>query len=380
MTLMRDLRQELPRALPPLPKGARLLVDATHLGRHVTGIERITEELFRAEALAPLPVEHARAPAGGMAGMLAGQQLLLPWRLARASAALLLCPGFPPPLAVSTFMAERVVPYVHDLFLLTRKSELSWKARAYMAPAFRLMLRRARYFLANSRTTARQLRRHCRSDAVIRLYRPEVRNVFGARARLDARAPRDGGEEGPRLLSIGTLEPRKNHEAAARIVHELRMLGLRGARLDIVGREGWGGVARRLRGVEGVRLHGYLPAPRVRALLEEADVLVCASTAEGLGLPLLEAQHAGVPVVAPDGEVFREVLGDSGLLVDVGKPRHAARAIAAMLTDTEGMSRWRRMTLRNVARWNRQARADRLAVIDWLHGLLAGTREAGACC
>ena len=36
--------------------GPALVVDRTHLGRRASGIERITEELFSAVALAPLPV------------------------------------------------------------------------------------------------------------------------------------------------------------------------------------------------------------------------------------------------------------------------------------------------------------------------------------
>src|SRR3954463_14347060 len=70
-----------------------IYVDHTHLGRHVTGLERITLELFSPAALAPLDVVPITAQ--GTRQMVAKQTFELPMRLA-ASSSLLLCPGLPP--------------------------------------------------------------------------------------------------------------------------------------------------------------------------------------------------------------------------------------------------------------------------------------------
>ena len=69
-----------------------IYVDHTHLGRHVTGLERITLELFSVAALAPLKVTPVTAR--GTVQMVTTQTLGLPMRLA-ASASILLRPGFP---------------------------------------------------------------------------------------------------------------------------------------------------------------------------------------------------------------------------------------------------------------------------------------------
>ena len=66
-----------------------IYVDNTHLGRHVTGLERITLELFSEAALAPLDIVPVRAQ--GLRQMLTTQTLGLPMRLA-ASSSILLCP------------------------------------------------------------------------------------------------------------------------------------------------------------------------------------------------------------------------------------------------------------------------------------------------
>lgn len=343
-----------------------ILVDHTHLGRTVTGLERITLELFSTEALAPLPVEPVTA--SGTLGLILAQQLLLPARLLADRRAVLLAPGFPPSIPASLFGA-RVVPYIHDCFLLTRPQDLSRKAALYMAPAFRRAVARLPWFLVNSRTTASELAAFARPDAEITLYRPEVRDVFGIGAEAAARAAsaRRVDRGGPlRLIALGTVEPRKNLLAAAAIVEILRSRHGWDAVLDVVGRPGWGGEAERLEGRPGVVLHGYREREEVRDLLARAHAFISTSHDEGLGLPLLEAQYAGLPVIAPDKPVFREVLDRSGEFVDPADPAAAAAAIDRLVIRPGVFLTAAADAMANVERWNAAARGDRSALIERL--------------
>lgn len=342
-----------------------IYVDNTHLGRHVTGLERITLELFSAAALAPLDV--VPVTARGLRQMLTTQTLGLPMRLA-ASSSILLCPGFPPSPLLRPF-AWRVLPYIHDDFLITRRAELNLRARLYMAEPFRLALRHYPRFLANSGDTRRKLAAHCRPDAEVTLYRPPVRNVFGLSS--FARAERSMQPHPLRLIALGTVEPRKNFGAAARIVSALRMHGFPGVTLDIVGRPGWGNDWKALEKHPGVTLHGYQPAERVHQLLDAADVFICTSHDEGLGLPQLEAQYAGLPIVAPDAAIFREVLGESGIYIDTADPASAATRISAVLSMQDWRARHVALAARNLARWNDLARSDRETVVSLIARLAA---------
>lgn len=338
-----------------------IYVDHTHLGRHVTGLERITLELFSAAALAPLDI--VPVTARGTGRMVAAQTFGLPLRLADPFS-VLLCPGFPPGVLLRPF-AARVLPYVHDIFLLTRRADLSARARLYMAEPFRLAVRSYPRFLANSIDTRRKLANYCRPDAEITLYRPPVRNVFALRS--DDRTNRLARPAPLRLIALGTVEPRKNFTAAARILQALRERGFPDATLDIVGRRGWGDDWQALQQATGVTLHGYQPAGRVSELLHAADAFICTSHEEGLGLPLLEAQYAGLSIVAPDAAIFREVLGDSGVLIDPADPAAAADRIAGALTVDGWRASHAMRGAQNLARWNRLAAGDREAVI----GLIA---------
>jgi len=338
-------------------------VDHTHLGRHVTGLERITLELFSREALAPLDVTPVTARGTGR--MIATHTFGLPLRLADASS-ILLCPGFPPSPLLRP-LATRVIPYIHDIFLLSRRADLNRRARLYMAPSFKLAVENYPRFLVNSADTKRKLSAHCRPDADITLYRPPVRNVFDLRP--DDRMRPIGKSEPLRLVAFGTVEPRKNFVAAARVLAALREQNFSDATLEIVGRRGWGDDWGILEQSPGVILHGYQSGERVREILQGADVFICTSHEEGLGLPLLEAQYAGLPIAAPNAAIFREVLGQSGILIDSNDPAAAASAITAALSEPAWRTSFAARGTENLARWNALASSDRGAVIDLIMAL-----------
>lgn len=349
----------------------RVYVDHTHLWRRVTGLERITIQLFSKESLAPLDVVPVEAK--GMGEMIAKQTLGLPAQLARTPSSLLLCPGFPPMPLLQAFGA-RVIPYIHDTFLLSRRDDLNWRAKVYSAWPFGLAVRRLPRFMVNSADTGVKLAAYCREDADIVVYRPPAQNVFeltaGARA---GRAARPGAL---RLVALGTVEPRKNLRAAARIIAALRERAYWGATLDIVGRRGWGDDWGKLLATPGVTLRGYQSSASVRRILDGADALICTSHEEGLGLPLLEAQFAGVPVIAPDQPVFREVLGASGIFIDPSNPSLAAATIEGHFAIRDWRKIFVHLAAENLHRWNAAAAADRGRVVNLVGRLV---RDGGRC-
>jgi glycosyltransferase involved in cell wall biosynthesis len=275
---------------PDAARPMRVYVDHTHLGRAVTGLERITLELFSAAALAPHDV--VPVTSRGTAAMVMTQTFGLPALLARSPSAILLCPGFPPSPLLIPFGA-RVIPYVHDVFLLSRRHDLNRRAKLYMAEPFRLAVRRLPFFFVNSEDTRRKLAALCRPDAKLTLYRPQVRNVFDLRS--DDRARRSARPDHLRLVTLGTVEPRKNFLAAAEIAAALRRRGFDRVTLDIIGRKGWGDDWASLEASPDVNLHGYQSTERAAAIIDAADAFICTSHEEGLGrLARHRARPAGV--------------------------------------------------------------------------------------
>ena len=120
------------------------------------------------------------------------------------------------------------------------------------------------------------------------------------------------------LLMVGTVEPRKGHAEALDAMEQVWRTGA-DVGLVIVGRAGWHTEAlqARLRGHKeaGQRLRWLTAADdgQVSALYRGSAALLMASEGEGFGLPIVEAAHAGLPVIARDIPVFREICGDSAV-------------------------------------------------------------------
>jgi len=140
----------------------------------------------------------------------------------------------------------------------------------------------------------------------------------------------------PSLLMVGTLEPRKMHAQALDAFEQLWRRGVE-ANLVIVGKPGW--LTERLS--ERLRLHPeqgkhlfWLPRAddaTLRQLYASSAGLLAASAAEGFGLPLIEAAHHGLPVIARDLPVFREVAGDHAWYFEAGNGTQLADALARWL-------------------------------------------------
>jgi glycosyltransferase involved in cell wall biosynthesis len=161
---------------------------------------------------------------------------------------------------------------------------------------------------------------------------PDPDRQAALRARLEL-------PDNPIVLTVGTLQPRKNHmtlvEAFVRVADATHVV------LVVAGGEGWAYDAVKKRaadlGLGGrVRFVGFVPDADLPALYRLADVFVYPSLYEGFGLPVLEAMASGLPVVTSSRSSMPEITGpDAGLLVDPTDPDEIARAILSLLGDSQ---------------------------------------------
>jgi len=172
------------------------------------------------------------------------------------------------------------------------------------------------------------------------------------------------------ILSVGTIEPRKN---LARLLEAYRTLLDRhgGTGLVIAGRRGWRSdeFFTRLNalGLESkVILLSFVPDADLPALYSMADLFVFPSLYEGFGLPPLEAMACGAPVVASNASSLPEVIGDAGITVDPLDVGELAAAIESVLGNpilqqqlrAQGPARAARFTWQAAARATRQVYQD----------------------
>ncbi len=155
----------------------------------------------------------------------------------------------------------------------------------------------------------------------------------------DRAAPaRGSGGPGVRLLSVGSLLPRKGH---GDLVAALAGLAGLDWSLDIVGDATLDPAhAAQLRAAVAahgldhrVRLHGALPRAALAAFYDGADLFVLASHYEGYGMAYAEALAHGLPVVGTTGGAVAQTVGEGGTLVAPGDVAALADALRRLITD-----------------------------------------------
>ena len=173
------------------------------------------------------------------------------------------------------------------------------------------------------------------------------------------------------MLTLGTIEPRKNLN---RVVETLQMLRKkhRKVSLVIVGGTGWLYQdfflnLEKLEDPQAVLMAGYVPDPDLPALITGARALVLASFYEGFGLPVLEAMACGTPVVCSNTSSLPELGGAAARYFDPHSVHDMAGVIGAVLENADLRAEMRTRGLEQAARfsWQRAAR-ETLAVYDKL--------------
>ena len=203
-----------------------------------------------------------------------------------------------------------------------------------------MILEEADDILCISRTTADNVEQYFRACG-IRRQSPLRLHYFpmGAAIRESSGEPRTElrkfVEGGTTFLMVGTIEPRKGHAVAIEAFSKLLASGAE-AKLLIIGKDGWKNDGfEKLIGADDVRDKILWLKDAGDAELQwayrNASALVAASKDEGYGLPLIEAAHFGIPIIASDIPIFHEVTGENADYFKVMDPDDLCRALKAWL-------------------------------------------------
>lgn len=260
----------------------------------------------------------------------------------------------------------RTLLTVHDLSFVRVPETASPPLKAYLDAVVPRSVRSADHVLADSQATR---------DDLVALYDVPESKITVLLSGVDARfAPVSDDAElsrvrqryalphTPFILSVGTVQPRKNY---ARLIEALAQLRAEYPALHLViaGGRGWledpiyESLDRlNLRGA--VTFTGFADDADLPALYTLARAVALPSLYEGFGLPVLEAMACGTPVVTSTISSLPEVAGDAALLVDPLDIDALAAALRQLLADESLRAGLRARGLARAATftWERSAR------------------------
>ena len=243
-------------------------------------------------------------------------------------------PGWTSAVLRARSQGGRVVPVIYDL--------LTWSHPQFFAPLFSAQFKRwlieiiplADACVCISHATADALQEFAAAEGLASVL-PRV-GVFPLGTKLTPAASEPRTEvaaifaraDRP-FLMVGTIEPRKNHALVLDAFERFWVAGGTAA-LVVIGRRGWQCEAtlRRFTALAAAGrpfTHiGDATDADLHYAYRHARCLIFPSVAEGFGLPIVEALAQGLPAIASDIPVHREVGGDLATYIPLGDPDHLA--------------------------------------------------------
>ena len=267
-----------------------------------------------------------------------------------------------PNFIIPPLTAGKAVVTIHDVSFLRYPALAEARNLAYLTALISKTIQRADAIITDSRFSAREiadlLKVNPAKITAIHLGIEECLASPGPECVAEFRRVR--GLDRPYVLTVGTLEPRKNHAFLIQVFE--RMTSFDGL-LVIAGMRGWNyepilEQIQRSSRARDIRYLEYVTDQDLPALYTGAELFLFPSLYEGFGFPPLEAMACGTPVMASAAGSLEEVLGNGALLVREFDAARWAATAGHLLTDSSTRQTWIDKGRRQAAlyRWPETAR------------------------
>jgi len=241
---------------------------------------------------------------------------------------------FVPAHIIPWIVARKTIVVIHGLEYEFCQGAYSFWEKLYMRFFIKRSVKRTSKVIAVSKNTKQDL---------INLYKvnsQKIQVVYEGIAE-NFYAPVDNSQsvsEDPYLLFLGRIEERKNVTGIIRAFEIIKEKYHLPHKLFLVGKPGYGyqAIEKKIKNSkfkDEIFEAGYVSDKEKESFLEQADVFLFPTFYEGFGLPILEAQSLGVPVITSDNSSMPEVAGDGGVLVDPNNHKAIAEAVNRLFLD-----------------------------------------------
>ncbi|MBI3694244.1 MAG: glycosyltransferase family 4 protein [Acidobacteria bacterium] len=278
-----------------------------------------------------------------------------------------------------------IVVTVHDISFIEHPEYFPGSRAWQLRLSTRITLQRAAKILTISEFSRQRIARcfHIDPDEIVvtpLAAQDHFRPLDRAKAACHVRERL--GIEGPYVLTVGDIQPRKNQVGLVRAFRELvQATPHLPHRLVLAGKETWFSphVREEVRraGLDGRTVFtGFVPEEDLAALYNAADLFVFPSFYEGFGLPVIEAMACGRPVICSHSGSLPEVVDRAAILVDPHCTAELVQAMRDVLLDKELQVRLGRQSLQRAGAfsWRETARKT----LDVYYAVAEGRRQKAA--
>lgn len=314
----------------------RLAFDLTPVYDHLTGIERyninITKEMIRNnpedqyillfknevhpsfQEIAEQPnVEYIVIPG-------CNKLLFIQWKLYRAlqkiNADYYFFLSFTSPVL---FTKQRIINAIHDLTCWDCADSIPAKMKYYYRYTYRIAVKRSWKVVTVSRFSQNRIcEQYGVSKETVPIIYDGLTDIFSEPPHVSSEVKGKYHLPERYMLSLSTLEPRKNLQLLIRAYSTLVEKNGGVPDLVLAGREGWkledvvGDISGKAK--EKIRFTGFIDDRDLAQIYREAELFVFPSKYEGFGLPVIEALSQGTLVVSSDAASLPEALGNAGIV------------------------------------------------------------------
>jgi len=266
-----------------------------------------------------------------------------------------------PNFTIPPLSRGRSVVTIHDMSFFRHPEFAEARNLRHLTGTIHRTAERADAILTISHFSGREIQELLRvpGDRVFPVYlgispvfcQPSEETVTSTLARLELRRPY--------LLTVGTLEPRKNIPFLVEVFEHMHDFD---GELVIAGMPGWQcePILRRIREssrADDIRFIQYVGDGALPSLYAGADLFVLTSFYEGFGFPPLEAMACGTPALTSRGGSLAEVVGDAGVTLGEFDADLWSSTACDLLGDTERRKELREKGIAHAARYTWQETA-----------------------
>lgn len=227
-----------------------------------------------------------------------------------------------------SFSPVPTIPTIHDLGYLTYQDQFNKKDLYQLINWTRQSIKKATRIIAVSEFTKNEIAKiYSIPKNKISVAYNGVGKSRNVSSRISQKILQKFNIQKPYFLYLGTLKPNKNIPFIIK-----SMVDFPDIKLVIAGKKGWlfdeiFKVVSDLKLEKQIIFTDFINETEKWVLYKNALALVIPSLYEGFGIPAIEAQECGLPVIASDIPVYQEILGDSAILVNPNNQKELSKAL-----------------------------------------------------